>query len=661
MTGCKKRLCQKHKGFVFFTVLSLALGGCAIAPAHPSLERASLPELIPVRDFVADRKMNGGHQVSPDGKKLAWIAIKGMRPAVFVKTIGRDDIKTYSIYPRYFKWSGDSRHLLLVSDKGGDENTHIYVGSVEQPGTELTDLTPYEHTVAHIVRVVEGGSGVVIIENRRDKKVFDLYQIDLATGRETILATNPGDVAGWVTDRHGNLIARVRQVGERHVLQVRQNGAGDDWKTTVEWSLFDRVSLLDVSDDEKWVWALSNRGRDKIALVKADLASGNETVFFANPDSDVDGALISRKTHVPLGAVFQPGYPKTEIFDARLRDAWAKLSEGKPAIPRINSIDDQERLATISVVTDRGMKHYLYDIDTGKYTLLGDDSLSRLASRLAAVKPIAFTSRDGVTLHGYLTLPVGVKPEKLPMVLQVHGGPWARDGWAQYGASFTQFFANRGYAVLQVNYRGSTGYGRAFMEKAIGEFAGKMHDDLIDGVNWAVQSGFADPNKIAIFGGSYGGYATLVGLSFTPETFACGIDVVGPSDLARLIETLPAYSELGKPWFYRYVGNPANPEDRKRMDAKSPLYKAEAVTKPLLIMQGVNDPVVKQEQSDTMVAALKKAGKRVDYVVFAGEGHGNRKWSNQLTLFRQSEDFLAACLGGRSRGFDYYQLGAWAF
>jgi dipeptidyl aminopeptidase/acylaminoacyl peptidase len=248
-------------------------------------------------------------------------------------------------------------------------------------------------------------------------------------------------------------------------------------------------------------------------------------------------------------------------------------------------------------------------------------------------------------------------------VLLVHGGPMARDRWTSGGPSrsLQQFFANRGYAVLQVNYRGSSGYGKAFMERAVGEFAAKMHDDLIDGVNWAVASGLADAKKVAIYGASYGGYAALVGATFTPETFACAVDVVGVSDLGRFMETVPPYWDLGMAWWKRYVGDPADPAQRRVMDAKSPLYRAAAAGVPLLIMHGVNDPRVRLEQSEKMVAALRLAGKPVDYYTFKGDGHGNQKWNNNLTLYRKSEDFLAQCLGGRSKGLDYYELGSWAF
>jgi dipeptidyl aminopeptidase/acylaminoacyl peptidase len=420
---------------------------------------------------------------------------------------------------------------------------------------------------------------------------------------------------------------------------------------------------VELAEGGKWAWALSNRGRDKQALVKLDLATGDEAVVYEVPEVDVDRVMISRKTQRPLLAFYMPNYPRLEVYDAAMKQQLQALASGKAASMVVTSIDDNESIYTVSVATDKGSKSYLI---TGSATpqLLGENSLSRLALNvaLAISKPISFTARDGLQIHGYLTLPEGMAGKNLPMVLYVHGGPWARDRWANDGQGrVSQMMANRGYAVLQVNYRGSSGYGRTFQDKAIGEFAGKMHDDLIDGVNWAVKTGVADPAKVAIYGGSYGGYAAMVGATMTPDVFACAVNVVGVTSLARLLETVPPYWELGLPWWYRFVGDPSKPADRAIMDVKSPLFHAAKATKPILILHGVNDPRVKLEQSELMVAALQKADKQVDFVTFKGDGHGNFKWNNNMMLFRKTEDFLAKCLGGRSSGFDYYQLGAWAF
>ncbi|MEY2953342.1 MAG: hypothetical protein RLZZ401_1429 [Pseudomonadota bacterium] len=651
---------------VYLLGVALTLGGCAIAPSHPALVQGGLPALIPVRDFVADRQSTGGYAVSPDGKRLAWIGISGVRNAVWVKTIGHDDAKAFLVKARYYRWSADSQYLAMVVDPSGDEDGHIHVGQAAGPDTRLTDLTPYAETKSNIVRRVQGGSSLVITQNRRDKKVFDLLSLDLATGQHTLLATNPGTVAQWVVDRQGRLRARISLEGGQSLLQVPESASQtpiDAWRTVAQWSRFDSGHVLEISDDGSTALALSNRGRDKLALVSVDMRSGAETVRFEVPEVDLERVLLKPTTGQALMAHSAPDYPRHTIFDPALRARLSPLAQTGPHGLYVTSLDDAEQVMTVAVRSDRGTRTYLLASDGARPELLGESTLTHLADRLGPTQAVSYAARDGLTLHGYLTLPPGVAPKGLPLVLLVHGGPWARDHWDAEGSSRSlhHFFANRGYAVLQVNYRGSSGYGRAFMDKAIGEFAGKMHDDLIDGVHWAVQTGVADPAKVAIYGASYGGYSALVGATFTPEVFACAVDLVGVTDLARLLETVPSYWELGLPWWHRFVGDPAQPEQRKVMDGKSPLHRADRAQKPILIMHGVNDPRVKLEQSELMVQALRKAGKQVDYVTFQGDGHGNQKWSNNLTLYRKTEDFLASCLGGRSSGFDFYQLGSWAF
>jgi dipeptidyl aminopeptidase/acylaminoacyl peptidase len=636
-----------------------ALGGCAIAPTHPSLKTAALPEMLTLSSMVADRQSKGGFSVSPDGKKLAWIGVKDISPAIWVKTIGLDDDKAFAWRSgRYYRWSADSQFIAVVADQGGDENAHIYVGKVQGSSTDLVDMTAFEKTNSHILRAVDGGAQLVITSNRRDKKVFDLYTLNLASGKLELMATNPGHVPYWGVDRSGKLRARVLFEGEKSHLQIPDAVDLSSWKTTATWSRFDSMSAVDFTEDGKTAWALSNRGRDKMALVKLDLATGAESVVYETPEVDVDHAMISRKSQQPLLVHSMPDFPQLEVYDPAMKARFAALAAGKPANINVTSMDDAESTYTVSVATDKGSKSYLI-AGAGEPQLVGENSLSHLAGTLSPAEPITFKSRDGLDIHGYLTLPAGVEAMHLPMVLYVHGGPWARDRWGSDKSA--QMLANRGYAVLKVNYRGSSGYGRAFQEKAIGEFAGKMHDDLIDGVNWAVKTGVADPAKVAIVGASYGGYAAMVGATMTPDVFACSVNYVGVTSLARLLETAQPYWELGLPWWYRFVGDPSKPADRAIMDAKSPLFHAAKASQPILIMHGVNDPRVKLEQSELMVAALKQAGKQVDFVTFQGDGHGNFKWSNNLTMFRKTEDFLASCLGGRSNGFDYYQLVSWAF
>lgn len=640
----------------------VALAGCATGPTHPSLAEAQLPELIPVRNFVASLDATGFHRVSPDGTQLAWKGVQGTRPAIWVRTLGKDDARAYPILARGFRWTADSRYLAATVDATGDENAHIHAVAVREPGAAWVDLTPFKQTVSHIVQTVDGGPDLMVVTNRRDKKVFDLHRVDPRTGKHTVVATNPGNVSSWVVDRQGGLQARLTVAGEVTTLQRTDAQAPGGWANAAQWDRFDFVRLLEVDAGATHVWAISARGRDKKALVRMGLADGAETVVHATDDVDLDHALISQRTHQPLVAYSLPGYPRREVFDPALRERLDALAGGQPAEVSITSMDQAERTMTAVVATDRGQRSYLLPAD-GAPQLLGESGLSLMRDKLASTRPIALTARDGLPLHGYLTLPAGAEARKLPMVLLVHGGPWARDRWTSGAASWSpqQFLANRGYAVLQINYRGSSGYGRAFMEKAIGEFAGRMHDDLVDGVQWAVQQGIADPTRVAIYGASYGGYAALVGATFTPEVFACAVDVVGISNLALFLEKVPPYWEMGIIGWHRYVGDAAKPEDRLDMDARSPLFKVGPQTRPLLIMHGVNDVRVRLEQSELMVQALRKAQRPVEYVTFQGDGHGNQRWPNNLTMYRKTEDFLEQCLGGRSSRFDYYQLAAWAF
>jgi dipeptidyl aminopeptidase/acylaminoacyl peptidase len=628
-----------------------------VAATHPSLVNRALPELLPIRSFVAGRSMNWGHQVSPDGKKIAWLGSAG-GTAVWVKTLGKEDARRVNGNPRYIRWSGDSRQLLLVADQGGDENTHIYVVNPELEVLTPFDLTPAKNSVSHIAQVPTGTSQFVMVSNRRDKKVFDLYQVDLANRKETLMASNPGHVGRWVVDRAGALRARVSMKGELSYLETPTDLANDQWKTTGQWRRSEMVNIFSVDQDSDIAWAVSNKDRDKMALVKINLKDGTEELIFSSPEVDIEWVKLSEKTHTPLHINVMPDYPQTEFFSPELKARLLPLAGGRPADFYVTSSDLQESTLTVAVNTDKGSKSYLLEGPTVKPELIGESGLTRIADKLSDTQAISFQARDGLEIRGYLTLPPGAaapsdtQTKPLPMVLLVHGGPWVRDQWS-FGAinrSLQQFLANRGYAVLQVNYRGSSGYGRAFMEKAVGEFAGKMHDDLLDGVQWAVKSGIADEKKVAIYGASYGGYAALVGATFTPEVFACSIGLVGVTDLARLLETAPPYWDLGLAQWHRFVGHPANPEQRKVMDAKSPLYKAHQATKPILIMHGENDVRVKLEQSELMVDALRKAGKDVRYIVLKGEGHANQRSASNLIVYRETEGFLASCLGGRASG-----------
>ena len=649
-------------------LLALALAACSTPAVHPSLQTASSDKqerstLIPVRQYVADWDGNGLYQISPDGQQLMWMARKGLGPGLFVKNLKNGIVQ--SVSTRAFpQWAQDSRHILLMADNAGDENTHIFQLDSFDLSAPAKDLTPFPGSTSGLQTRIKDSADLLITNNQRDPKVFDLYHYTHATGQLQLLAQNPGDVAHWLTNAQGQLLGRVRKQDALWVYEKPAAATDQAWQTLFSMSYFDTVHPLEVGPDNHFVWALSNRGRDKLALVKINLSNGLEEVVYADPRVDISQAFISPKTQQPLLLTLDPDYQELKALTPELITAVQRLQAQHPGHLRIElaSMSRDETLITANVITETGGQHVLFNVSTGELTVLGDTTLSRIhaISPLPQQIPLAFQSRDGLALHAYLTLPNGTSGKHLPTVLYVHGGPWMRNTW-NGGDTMAAFLANRGYAVLQVNYRGSGGYGRAFQEAAQGQFAAKMHDDLLDGLDHLIQQGVTDPTKVAIMGASYGGYASLVGMTFTPERFACGISMVGMSDLASLIENAPPYWALGMPWWIKYVGDPTNPQDRASMNNKSPLYRAKDVRQPLLILHGANDPRVKLDQSTRMVQALRDAGKEVDFVLIKGAGHGSQKWSDNLSYYRKTEDFLGRCLGGRSSGFDWFELGSWAF
>jgi dipeptidyl aminopeptidase/acylaminoacyl peptidase len=634
---------------------ALLAAGCAAAPAPPPAPAAAPPpELIALRHFFASREANWGYRVSPDGTRLGWITSHGGRSTVHFRTLGAEDIRPIDTHSRRavqgFAWAADSRRILYLQDADGDEKYHVYLTSIERPDDRPVDLTPSPGSLAWIHRVIRSAPDQVILAwNKRDRSIFDLYRVSLTTHEHTLIAENPGDVTDWLTDWDGRPRARIRRVGsDARALEVLREGR---WVELQRLDLEEfNLQMLGVTPDDRGLWLLSSRGRDRLSLVRVDLETGAETLVYADPQLDLEWAIMSERTRAPVAVVTYPGRQAIHFFDPSLQADLQLLQGADPTGFHVLSFDADEQLVTVQVFTEKGYETYLVDRRTKERRFLGRSQMVQFADALGATEPIALTARDSLRLHGYLTRPPGyVAPG--PMVLLVHGGHWARDYWGY--SSVVQFLANRGYAVLQVNYRGSTGYGRAFRELAVGEYAGKMHDDLIDAVRWAVRAGVADPGRVAIYGGSYGGYASLVGMTFTPTEFACGVAIVGISNLVTFYETVPPYWRLGvMPLFYKYVGDPARPEDRRRLEAKSPLFKAHQVERPLLIIHGAKDTRVNVRESEQMVAALKQAGKDVRYVVFPDEGHrrdyGN--WRNALRHYAEVEEFLAGCVGGRKSG-----------
>jgi len=639
-------------------IAAILLTGCATTATHPALmSEKEPPALIPVRDFVASRSSNWDYQISPDGKKLAWLAVQGISIHIFVKDLENNTTRTFQAKNFYgFEWAQDSRRLIFANSQG-DEN--VAYASFDTEKLKVVFLSPQDGAKAVLFKqIADDPAHVWIVHNQRDKSLFDLYKVNLDTQESTLVAKNPGNASNVLIDAHGVFRGRIVKQGDISSIELLQADA-ETYKPVYQWFSSDLVEVTSIADDGATLYLLSNKGHDRKVLIALSAANGAETLLYEDPIVDVSSIYTHPITGKPLVAFIDPDYPKAEVIDQSLRDTFKFLNRKTPARVRIHSSDRTFQHLTFSLNTDKGTEWYLYDIARERQELLGTSPSLEHKDELADMQPIEFRSRDGIALRGYLTLPKNIPARNLPMVLRVHGGPWWRDVWGY--DSEVQFLANRGYAVMQLNYRGSLGYGRRFEELAIGEFAGKMQDDLLDGAQWAIDKGIADPNKIAIAGGSYGGYATLVGLSFTPDKFACGIDIFGPSDLAKLVEDFPPYWKFELDRWHRFVGDPSNPADRAIMQSKSPLFKANNINKPLLVIQGGMDVRVRADQSEALVEQLKRAHKPVDYWYIPEAGHGLHHWPQRMKQFRKSEDFLAECLGGRSGGMDYYQLGSWLF
>ncbi len=635
------------RGAILFVALSLC-AGCQIVPQgeparHPALASADLPEIVPAWELLETQfATRSRYRLSPDGTKLAWTALTNNRGyrAVHVQPVqgGPTTVMAGTAFPiiEYY-WAADSRHLLMTKDLDGSENDHILLADIEQPGKAPIDLTPVVRSRNIVDNIPLGKPGTVYLRgNERNPTTFDLYAIDIATGRRTLFAENDGTIQTWIFDEAGALRARVRQ-GR---LELR-DATSDAWRET--FVLDGAVKILSSPDEKGRIWAASNRRRDQTSLVRLDLNTGAEEVLYLEPSIDLAEVVIDRENRLPLAAASWPDYQNVYVFDARVAKVLDRFNDDKRNIVSIVSADYAFKKLIVQVATDEAWEDiFLLDRETGSLRLLVRNEGIAWRDRISPTEPFSFTSRDGMTIHGFLTTPKGAKPKGLPMVVLVHGGPWSEDRWGF--SDSTQFLANRGYAVLRINYRGSSGHGRTFLLAAAHEFAGEMHQDLVDGVHWAIERGVADPAHIAIMGASYGGY--LVGLTVTPELFAAGIEMNGMSDLATFSDHLPPY---WPPDIWRtFVGDPKNAADRKAMIDRSPLAHVDRITGPLLALQSANDIRVKHDQFDSLVKAMRSAGKSVEAIEFPNEGHTPRQAKDYYEFYRASELFLAKHLGGRA-------------
>src|SRR5882757_1045185 len=625
-------------------------GGVAVAAGN------SETQLIP-RTALFGNPVRAQARLSPDGRYMSFLAPKNGVLNVWLAPFGNldaakplTDDKKRGI--RQHHWADDGRHILFLQDEGGDENWRVY--SVDVQSRKQVDLTPLDKVRAEIIGLSHERPDVALIAlNDRTPEYHDLYEINIASGERKLVERNDQEFAGYLEDLQLRPRLAVKTLPDGGGEIYRNTGKG--WESLLKYGRDDSLTTRPVIVEEGGNSALmlSSIGRDKAALLRVDLASGKQAVVGESNKTDVSDVWLEPRSR--KSQAFGVEYMTTEIeplVPAMAQDIQRLTAALGPQFEVVSrTLDDTK---WVVAVDDPGkvVSSYLYDRGSGKVTKLFDQRPELSGAPLRPMKPVEIKARDGLTLVGYLTLPAGAgdatdRPASpVPLVLDVHGGPWARDSYGFNGEH--QWLANRGYAVLSVNYRGSTGFGKKFINAGDHEWARNMHNDLLDAVDWAVNEKIAQPDKVAIYGGSYGGYATLVGLTFTPDRFACGVDIVGPSNLFTLLNSIPPYWKSFFEDMVRRIGDPRTAEGRELLKQRSPLTFADRISKPLLIAQGANDPRVKQAEADQIVDAMKSRKLPVTYVLYPDEGHGFARPQNRISFYAVAEGFLSKCLGGRA-------------
>lgn len=662
---------------IIVSILLLLTAACATAPTTPGPEpaatatpspsapawHAALPPLLDRNLFLDDPQIAGA-QISPDGRFISfrkphngvmnlWVK-RTEEPFEAARPITADTARPV----RGYFWSQDGRYILYVQDKGGNENFHVYAvdpAAAADPATGVPparDLTPGENVRGVIYAVPESTPNEILVGlNDRDPALHDVYRVNIDTGERKLVMRNDQNVAAFITDLDGNVRLAFRQAadGSNEVLRVTNNRLGD---IVAHCSFEETCTPFRFHRDGRQVYMIENVGQnvDLRRLSLLDPATGNITPVESDPQNEVDfdQPLFSDRTEELVGTVYigdrQRIYPRDDWFRRLLQDLEKKLPDGELGFTSLTN-DDSRMIVTVSRDVDPGSV-YLYDANAGTATLLYRSRPELPTEHLAPMEAIRYTARDGVSIPALLTIPKGVEPRNLPALIVPHGGPWARDEWGYN--SMHQFLANRGYVVLSPNFRSSTGYGKRFLNAGNKQWGtGIMQHDLSDGVKYLIDRGLADPKRVGIMGGSYGGYATLAGLTFTPDLYAAGVSIVGPSNLFTLLNSIPPYWGPIRNIFLLRMGNPDLEADKAMLEAQSPLFHAKNIQAPLLVIQGANDPRVKQPESDQIVIAVRDLGRPVEYLVAPDEGHGFAGRENRIAMFAGIERFLATHLGGR--------------
>ncbi|MGI6372485.1 MAG: S9 family peptidase [Caldicoprobacterales bacterium] len=606
-------------------------------------------ELIPREVLFAD-PVRTSPSISPDGTKLAYRLFEDGYDTILVKYLDqdRDDIPvqqpgTPGNY-RFF-WAGDNKHILILQDYLGDENYHLYASNIETG--RIKDLTPYKDVQAILIGTsIKRPDEVLIALNRDNPANHDVYRVKISSGSLELLERNPGNIQGWMIDDKGDVRgALTSNTDGGSDLLVRDN-KDSEWRTLISWDYesSNNSAPLGFTKDGRSMLILDSRESNTGRLIRVDIRTGETTTLVEDPQYDVYEVLVDDETYEVQAASFIKDRKEWVFFNADTEKAFETISKLNDGDVSFISGSEDDRIWLLAFTSDdEPLSYYIYNREEDVGTHLFDELPELNNYTLAKTEPISFKSRDGLTIHGYITFPPGSKRQDLPMILNVHGGPWSRDTWGFDPE--VQWMANRGYVVLQINFRGSSGYGKDFLNAGNKEWGGKMHDDLIDGVNWAIEKGYADPDRIGIYGGSYGGYAALVGASFTPDVFACAVDLFGPSNLVTLLESIPPYWTPILDNYYKRVGNLET--EKEFLESRSPLFKVDQIKIPVLIAQGGNDPRVKQSESDQIVKAMEEHNLDVRYLLFPNAGHSFSSPDDRITFYTAAEKFLAEHLGGR--------------
>ncbi len=625
-------------------IVMMTIGIFLLAASCTNLEKKPMTaKQIPLEDFFKNPEKNS-YQISPDGNYYSFMAPYEKRMNIFVQKRGGEEViqltkETDRSVAGYF-WPNSER-ILYLKDTGGDENFKLYGVNID--GSNFLEYTEFEGVRTQIIDDMPAIPNEVIIGlNKRNPQVFDPYRLNLETGEMEMLAENPGNIQGWMFDHAGKLRVAFAIVDGVNTSILYRETEADEWKTVLTTSFKDNVSPAFFTFDNKNVIATSNLGRDKSAVVEFDIAKGEEIkMLYENPDYDVSNVFFSRKRQVMTSASYTSHKRERYFFDGETEKLFARLKKDLGDYELgISAISDNEDVYIVRTYSDRSLgAYYIYDKNTDKIEKITEVSPWIDENEMATVYPVTYQSRDGLNIHAYLTLPKGYTMETakdLPVVVNPHGGPWARDGWG-FNPEI-QFLANRGYAILQMNFRGSTGYGKEFWQASFKKWGLEMQDDITDGTAWLIKKGIADPERIAIYGASYGGYATLMGLVKEPNLYAAGVDYVGVSNMFTFMKTIPPYWEPLLNMMYEMVGDPK--ADSLLLRQVSPVYHVDKIVAPLFIAQGANDPRVNIDESDQIVKAMQERGVTVEYMVKDDEGHGFHNEENRFDFYRAMEAFL---------------------